>query len=503
MDVDIAGGCVMGVIHKALWVSMGCVALFGLPAHGADWLVVAKDKVRSVELDRASMVASDGGTRVAWGRIVVSDEQAPVMGYKTLNVLNRYDCTNRSFTAVKRVYFSADATVLREEPVEKPTQTVVRPGTADERFYKEVCPEAPAVAKKALLGDGKGKALSLRDLGRIVQEANQRAEQARKKEGDGQRPFRRAGLQFVKEEQASEAQSKPVKKTAGAMTQVPQSGSPQASRESVVLPAGKTPDPYHVSPVNQPRRPLVSRRPPVKSPTPVVVPQPPLHHPYAHWSYEGDTGPANWGKLRTEYSQCASGTRQSPIDIRDGIKVEQEAIVFDYKPSYFRILDNGHSIQVNYGPGSQLGVMGRNFELVQFHFHRPSEERIDGRSFDMVIHLVHKDLDGRLAVLAVMLKRGEASPFIQTLWNNLPLEKNEDYLARVPINAIDVIPSKRDYYSYMGSLTTPPCTEGVLWLVMKQPVTLSEEQIAVFSRFYRNNVRPIQPTNGRVIKESR
>lgn len=492
----------MGVIQKALWISMGCIALFVQPVHGADWLVVAKDKIRSVELDRASMLASDGGTRVAWGRIVVSDEQAPTMGYKTLNVLNRYDCTNRSFTTVKRVYFSADSTVLREEPVEKPTQTVVRPGTADERFYNEVCPEAPAVAKKASPGDGKGKAINLRDLGRIVQEANQRAEQARKTEGDGQRPFRRAGLQLAKEDKTSETRSKPVQKPAGAMTQDPQPGSHQASREPVVQPAEKTPNSYYVLPANQPRRASAGRRPPVKPPVP-VVPPPPLHNPYAHWSYEGDTGPANWGKLRTEYTQCLSGTRQSPIDIRDGIKVEQEAIVFDYKPSYFRILDNGHSIQVNYGAGSRLSVMGRNFELVQFHFHRPSEERIDGRSFDMVIHLVHKDLDGRLAVLAVMLERGEASPLIQTLWNNLPLEKNEDYLARVPINAIDVIPSKRDYYSYMGSLTTPPCTEGVLWLVMKQPVTLSEEQIAVFSRFYRNNVRPIQPTNGRVIKESR
>jgi carbonic anhydrase len=117
------------------------------------------------------------------------------------------------------------------------------------------------------------------------------------------------------------------------------------------------------------------------------------------------------------------GERQSPIDIRDGIKVDLEPIRFDYRPSNFRIVDNGHTIQVNLGPGNTMAVMGRMYDLVQFHFHRPSEERINGKGFDMVVHLVHKDLDGRLAVVAVLLERGQAHPVMQTLWNNLPLEK--------------------------------------------------------------------------------
>ena len=124
---------------------------------------------------------------------------------------------------------------------------------------------------------------------------------------------------------------------------------------------------------------------------------------------------------------CGKGSRQSPIDIRDGIRVDQDPIQFDYKPSYFRIVDNGHTIQVNYGAGSTVSIMGRTFELVQFHFHRPSEERIEGKAFDMVAHLVHKDMDGKLAVVSVLLTRGDANPMMQTLWNNLPLEKNQEY----------------------------------------------------------------------------
>ena len=146
----------------------------------------------------------------------------------------------------------------------------------------------------------------------------------------------------------------------------------------------------------------------------------------------------------------------------------------------------------------------RNYKLLQFHFPHPSEERVNFRSFAMVVHLVHKDLDGRLAVVAVLLERGLAHPVVQTLWNNLPLEKNVDYSPEgVAVDLNQLLPENRSYYTYMGSLTTPPCTEGVLWLVMKQPVQVSTDQIAIFSRLYRNNARPIQPAKDRLIKEGR
>ena len=150
-----------------------------------------------------------------------------------------------------------------------------------------------------------------------------------------------------------------------------------------------------------------------------------------------------------------------------------------------------------------MTVMGRTFDLVQFHFHRPSEERVNGRGFEMVAHLVHKDLDGRLAVVAVLIERGQPSSLVQTLWNNLPLEMNDDYAPSASIDVSNLLPQEPAYYTYMGSLTTPPCSEDVLWMVMKQPIQLSPEQIAIFARLYQNNARPVQPGNDRLIKASR
>jgi len=222
----------------------------------------------------------------------------------------------------------------------------------------------------------------------------------------------------------------------------------------------------------------------------------------AHWDYAGAGGPDSWGQMKPEFAKCSTGARQSPIDIRDGIKVNLDPVQFDYKPSGFRVIDNGHTVQVNVGPGNSIEVMGRRYELLQFHFHRPSEERVDGRQFDMVAHLVHKDVDGRLAVVAVLLDRGSAQPLVQTIWNNLPLEKGEEVAARSTINLNDLLPAERNYFTYMGSLTTPPCSEGVLWMVMKQPVQLSAEQIGIFARLYPMNARPIQSVAGRLIKES-
>jgi carbonic anhydrase len=222
----------------------------------------------------------------------------------------------------------------------------------------------------------------------------------------------------------------------------------------------------------------------------------------AHWAYRGEGGPQAWGGLKPEFSTCATGTRQSPIDIRDGIGVDLEPIQFDYRASSFRVIDNGHTVQVNIGSGNTIQAMGRRYELLQFHFHRPSEERIDGRQFDMVAHLVHKDPEGRLAVVAVLLDRGSMQPLIQTVWNNLPLEKGEELSTRAVIDLNHLLPADRRYYTYMGSLTTPPCSEGVLWMVMRQPVQMALDQIDIFARLYPMNARPIQSAAGRLIKQS-
>lgn len=220
------------------------------------------------------------------------------------------------------------------------------------------------------------------------------------------------------------------------------------------------------------------------------------------WAYEGAHGPSHWAQLAPENATCGSGQRQSPIDITDGIKVDLDAVQFDYRPSGFRVVDNGHTVQVNVAPGNTIEVLGRHYELVQFHFHRPSEERIDGKPFDMVVHLLHESADGKLAMIAVLLEKGSAQPVVQSVWNNLPLEKGDEVAAKGPIDVSALLPSDRRYYTYMGSLSTPPCSEGVLWMVMKTPVQISPEQLAIFARLYPMNARPIQPQHGRIVKES-
>ena len=220
------------------------------------------------------------------------------------------------------------------------------------------------------------------------------------------------------------------------------------------------------------------------------------------WSYEGENGPANWGRINSDWAKCGSGNQQSPIDLRDGMKVDLEQIAFDYRPSGFNVIDNGHTIQVGLGYGNFITVQNRTYELIQFHFHRPSEERINGRGTEMVVHLVHKDGEGKLAIVAVLLQRGAQNSMIQTVWNNLPLEKNNTVAPVVAIDVNEILPAKRDYFTFMGSITEPPCSEGVLWLVMKEPMPASPAQMALFSRLYPLNARPIQPGGGRVVKES-
>jgi carbonic anhydrase len=222
------------------------------------------------------------------------------------------------------------------------------------------------------------------------------------------------------------------------------------------------------------------------------------------WSYSGAEGPAHWGDLGPENALCAAGHDQSPIDIEGSEKAGLPPIQFSYQPSPLKIINNGHTIQINYAPGSKISIAGKEYEVVQFHFHRPSEEKIHGRGYDMVTHIVHKDREGNLAVVAVLLKAGRENSFLQGLWSHLPAAPGkEQTIANASVNIGDLLPAEMGYYTFTGSLTTPPCSEGVRWLVLESPVELSAAQIAAFAKLYPHNARPTQPINGRKIQESR
>jgi carbonic anhydrase len=224
----------------------------------------------------------------------------------------------------------------------------------------------------------------------------------------------------------------------------------------------------------------------------------------APWSYTGEGNPAKWGKLDAAYATCSVGKNQSPINLTEPKTTDLAALQFHYSAVPLNIIDNGHTVQVNYPAGSTLKVGAKTYTLKQFHFHHPSEEQINGKGYDMVAHLVHADDEGHLAVVAVLLRSGASNAFLDSVWKNFPSEKEKSIEnASVSVNVADLLPSDHAYYTYLGSLTTPPCSEGVTWYVLKTPVQLSSEQVAAFAKVYPMNARPIQPLNGRELLASK
>jgi carbonic anhydrase len=223
----------------------------------------------------------------------------------------------------------------------------------------------------------------------------------------------------------------------------------------------------------------------------------------AHWSYTGEGAPFLWGDLKAEYGACGTGKHQSPIDISSVTITGLPAIEFHYQPTPLDIVNNGHSIQMNYAPGSYITVAGKQYDLLQFHFHSPSEHTIGGKAYDMVGHLVHKAADGQLGVIGVMFKAGASNDTIATLWSHMPEGAGvTNHVDDVMVNAADLLPKDFTYFNYSGSLTTPPCSEGVNWMVMATPNSVSPEQVKQFTDIFPLSTRPVQALNGRVVNLS-
>ena len=219
-----------------------------------------------------------------------------------------------------------------------------------------------------------------------------------------------------------------------------------------------------------------------------------------HWGYEGDIAAHNWSRLSSDYELCGKGKNQSPINITGAVKTELEPLSFNYTSALSDIINNGHTVQVNIKKGSNVLIEQNSFELKQFHFHSPSENKINGKSFPLEGHFVHADKNGKLLVVAVMFKKGIKNKAITQLWKSMPEKSGDKNVLDLKISAKDLLPDNKAYYRFNGSLTTPPCTEGVRWLVLKKPVTISEEQVAVFKNsLQHSNNRPLQELNARII----
>jgi len=235
----------------------------------------------------------------------------------------------------------------------------------------------------------------------------------------------------------------------------------------------------------------------------VAVSTPGQEHSGAHWDYYGKTGPLGWGHLDPAYRLCSEGKEQSPIDIR-GAKLNKalQPIEFHYIAASGELENNGHTVMFAVKPGSYIIANGVRYDLQQFHFHHPGEEAVNGRLTDMDAHLVHKSADGKLAVLAVRLSEDMSAPnaTLAALWPHLPAEAGKTEQIADMINPAGLLPGDRGYWTFMGSLTTPPCTEGVRWYVFEQPVTISRSQLRAFGALYKINSRPVQDKNGRKIE---
>jgi carbonic anhydrase len=214
-----------------------------------------------------------------------------------------------------------------------------------------------------------------------------------------------------------------------------------------------------------------------------------------HWDYVGEMGPDKWGN---EFPTCGNGTKQSPLNIVGPFEKSKDVLAVSYKEGPLKILNNGHTIQVNVEPGSTLKINKDVYNLLQFHFHRPSEEQIDGKPMAMVAHFVHKNAEGKLAVLGVLLNEGKDNDAIKTIWEKAPKSEGPEVVVEgVKFNPAVLVPAALTHYSYEGSLTTPPCTEGVNFYILKTTMDIGKKQVSDFP--FKKNARPVQPLNGRKI----
>jgi carbonic anhydrase len=420
------------------------VALLFAGPSSAAWQIVATEQGKHVEIDRESIVLAPGGESTAKGRIVLDKpivDPRTSLAYRIIEVLSRFDCEARTHATLKRSYYKDDGELLRQEDVKSPFDMPVRSGTPDDKLLREVCrTKSGATGVAGAAGTSGAGALPATQVADKVNEAA-------------------AGLRRLNEALIEKEVRKDMQRLLG------------RSEEAL---GRKRTQPAAVPPV-----------------------------PSVAWSYEGSGGPDNWAKLKPEYATCASGRRQSPIDIRDGLALDLEPIQFAYKPSSFRVLDNGKSLLVVTYGGS-LSLLGKSFTLTQIQFHRPSEMSVAGRRYAMDAQLTHRSEDGRLVIVSVLLEQGSENPVIQTALNNLPLENGGEVAPPAQdIHIERLLPESRAYFTFMGSLTVPPCSEEVTWLVFKQPQQISAAQLAIFERLYPPNARPLQPALGRIIKESR
>lgn len=431
----------MAVVDRSAMAQTAPVAKVEAPPPAkAVWQPLLSEPGRRIEIDRASIKLDESGNKAeAWGRLILARPLPDAVSGTSFRVLE----SQIRFDCPNSTFATLRRVFKRDEKEELRAEEdripAERPVRADS-FEERVMRIACRPP---------GKAGDRFDFKNTLQSANRAASLA----GEPPAPKRKQLL------------------SADLGNGTPLAAGPASSNSPANAPG-------NVAPVREPRAPV-------------------------QWAYAGEGGPEHWGRLRPEYRLCAEGQRQSPIDVRDAVAVDLPSLDFDYQPSLFRLTDRGHSLHLAVGE-NRLRLLGRSYLLLEAVFHRPGEVAVRGEQAPMAIHLLHRADDGRLLTVVVPLMAGEENPVVQTALNHLPLERNQ--AVEPPETAVDlrgILPGELGYATFMGSLSTPPCTEGVQWVVLKQGVSVSAEQLAIFARRYPNNARPLQPAHGRLIKESR
>jgi carbonic anhydrase len=431
---------------------LAAVLMAALPAAVlAAWQTIATEQGRHIDLDRKSIVPGPGNSLDAKGRIVLD---RPIVDPKTsapysvIEIESRYDCARQTRVTLKRIYYKEDDSVLREDDVSGSIDLPIRSGTPDDALLREVCRSS-------------GNAMVRPPVGRILDRVNELTVDLRR----GNEAVLEQGVKKDRRRSSSQPRNSSV-------------GPPSASSPS----AGRNVPPS---------------RPAARASTSAQ------RQPARAWAYGGAAGPGHWSELDPGYARCATGHRQSPIDLRDAFAVDLEPIQFFYQATSYRVADTAHHLRLALDGGG-IQTLGRSYRMTGVRFHNPSEFSIAGKFFDMEAQLIHRADDGKLAIVSVLLEEGSENPVVQAALNDLPLEKGEESApSGREVDISQILPTDRRYFTFMGSLTTPPCAEEVLWIVLKQPQQVSAEQLAMFRRLYPPNARPIQPAFGRIIKEAR
>ncbi|MDR3159664.1 MAG: carbonic anhydrase family protein [Zoogloeaceae bacterium] len=420
--------------------------LLAVGASGASasvWRTMASGKGRAIEVDTASIQRAADGKILAISRLWLEKEIVDAhtsSSYKYIQTLMRYDCAQRSAATLRRSFLTAEEAVLRSDEMPEAIAMPVRSNTLEEKVMRELCrPAGTRGDMQKLAEDAQSAAAALRQSNEAIL----------KKQLDGIRA----------------AVGKPA--TAGK----------QATIYSHTHGAGVKKDAIAPPPSGEAPRRLA-------------------------WSYDGPGGPEYWADVAPENLLCREGRRQSPIHVQDGIAVDLEPLLFDYSPARFSVLDTGRNIEAQ-APGNSLVLMGKPYLLERVTFQRPGEVSVEDKTFAMSAHLEHRAFDGERLLVAVMLEIGAENAFVQQVLNYLPLEQNRPVTPEADFDLRQILPEQRGYHTFMGSMTRPPCEEGVIWAVLQTPVTLSSAQEAVFARLYPHNARPLQAAHGRIIKSSR